>query len=867
MSDKARQKPWDDPAEIGVDNEPTLQNSLNEDADTMHGKEKEQNEVVPSSRIAEEHTRKEEQITTRPTLRASVSSFAAPTRASEAKKNEKIELAQFIKKGSLGKELPGWTSSAIPLQPASVPVGRHPSLKRHSIPRPNLAKDHAGTAEFSSRIEKRRETRSQSLVSAVSDGSAEEEEIGERLEEPRVIENEALEKQLPEQQTQVEEEVQKEEEPLVHDEKELGEMEASPKKEPPEYHIEESEVELEVSQEPSSTLIGDSTALALEEVHVKIPESQIETPQDQVESMSQSITKEDGTGTAVISADNNDTALDEIAAEKEELRHELAQAEAQRDEAMRQCETVQQDLETVKDDTKKLKEENNKLITQLRESQNLIAARNAREPNLPALEAIEAENRRLRMAVDKKEKERSDANACCRNLDDQLRDAQEKLSHQVTSIKQLCHIFDAMSRTVSRGEDIPLPHTQALNEGLAQASEIETLKIKITLLVKTFGEDLKKEQNKNRELERQVADLKYEITQLDKSLVAQKRELLIPSLQSPLLSPEMTLDRNEFKDYYQQERQKRKEVELELSKAEKLLSHLHPKNEKLQSDLAKAQEELANLRPKADRLEKVAEGWKEDSEEKKSQLEKRTDAFETSSNQQRQETLKYIRDYYRKIKDEAYWEVEGLHKKLATEEESRRAIERDFAQAKVENARLADGVTRLRKMNKKRNADIGKIQESIVYGEGFPDLSDEDYSSSSASTSTSSSPTNPLDRVRRRVPIPRCHLPTAINARNAKIAAYMQELQNVREQELFNVSAKPSTFFNHRIDMGRKDIMEKVREWKMGDSYPPKKPEWGEVRRKSAWERWDGETWAKECAQGNDIEMLKKCGLWNEAWD
>jgi len=41
----------------------------------------------------------------------------------------------------------------------------------------------------------------------------------------------------------------------------------------------------------------------------------------------------------------------------------------------------------------------------------------------------------------------------------------------------------------------------------------------------------------------------------------------------------------------------------------------------------------------------------------------------------------------------------------------------------------------------------------------------------------------------------------------------------------------------------------------------------GELRRRSAWERWNGENWAKEFAQGNEVDILKRSGLWNEAWD
>ena len=222
MSDKARQESRDDPSQIDGDNKPTSLFSLDEEADSMHGKEKEKNGDTPSSRAIEEHTRREEYNTPRSSLRSNVSSFAAPTKASEAKKNEKIELAQFVKKPSLGKELPGWTGRNIQSQTPSVPVSPRPSLNRHPTTGSPSPKNHDRISGTSSRMEKHRGTRSQNLVFGVSDEEEEEEDVGVRLEELPVIENEALEEASSKQRTQVEEEeVQKEKDPLIHEEEEL----------------------------------------------------------------------------------------------------------------------------------------------------------------------------------------------------------------------------------------------------------------------------------------------------------------------------------------------------------------------------------------------------------------------------------------------------------------------------------------------------------------------------------------------------------------------------------------------------------------------------------------------------------------------
>jgi chromosome segregation ATPase len=630
--------------------------------------------------------------------------------------------------------------------------------------------------------------------------------------------------------------------------------------------VEESSAEFKEPQEQKSPLAKDITAWISQGSRVTDLEVQVATTQGHIESESRNGTEADKKGSVVISTNIDDIALGKTTADMEELEAGLEDAKRQRDDAMMQRETVQRDLQTVKDDAKKLQQKHNKLIVQLQHSEELIAARNVREPNLPAFEAVEAENKRLQVAVDKTRLELNNANACCENLDDQLRNAQEKLNSQETSIKELCEIVDLVSQSMSQGVDIPVPQSEELSQSLVQASEIERLRIKIAQLIGGYGKDFKKWQEKNEELERQIADQGSEISRLEKTMDIQRRELLHPDLQSPMFPQAMQMDRDEFQQYYESERLKRKGAEQELAKAKKLLSHIHPENEKLQSDLTNAQEELADLRSKAEKLEQDVKGWKQDSEEKNSQLEERTRAFEASTDQQNQETLRYIKEYHKKTKDETYWDVQGLQKKLAALDEERIGLKRAFKQAKMDIARLGDYVTRLRKRNKARDAHIGNVQQAFMRGEEFPTLESDDDTSSSTSASTILSLTHPLDRVNRPPHIPRCHLPTAIGARNAVIATYHQELEELREQELFIVIVKPPVSTKNKNGIAYNEIMERVREWKMGSSYSPRKLGWGELRRKSPWERWDGETWAKEFATGKDVDVLKERGLWHETW-
>jgi peptidoglycan hydrolase CwlO-like protein len=880
MSDKARQSSLEE-SQVSEGDDLSLPKSLDREADEVHGKEKRMNEETPSGSVVEEYIHKE-QTRARPLLRSDVSSFAAPTKASEAKKNEKIELAQFVKKTSSIKEPPGRLGFATQWQSASIPNDRRPSLQQRSVTNSTHTKDddHAvgSSLPLRGRPAKRHDgTRSGSLSSARSDRSSEE-EIGEKNEgtptletelkeeQPEVQKEEKLEaeviEQLPEEQAE-EDEVQADSESSAQEEKELEEVEkVLTNEEPLESCVEETKAEFDESQQQEPHLTKDVATLPSQENHGKNPEVQATIPRDQIISISRRSTDEDKGGRVGTLADIENAVLGKVVAEKEELQAILKETEKQR-------EAVEQDLQSMKENAEKLKQEHDILVTQLRESQELIEARNTREPNLPPLEAVEAENKRLQLAINKTQKDFSEANACCKNLDDQLKEVQEKQMSQETSIKELCGFVDLVSQSMDQGVDIGAPKPDELPQDLTLLPNIEKLQVKIAQLFGRYCADDKKWRDKNEELQRELADKESEIARLEKTMDYQQKELLSPGLQSPMFLPSAQTDKPGFKEFYQQERSKRKGLEQELAQVRKLLSDLQPEHETLQSNLDKAQEELADLRPKVDKLEGDARGWRQDSEEKTSQLEERTRAFETSSDQQKQETLRYIKDYYNKTKDKTYWEVQGLQKKLGELDEERVTLKRAFERAKVENARLGDGVTRLRKSNQARDTHIGDIQQAFIYGQEFPTLPpDDDDISSPTSTSTTSPLDHPLEFIRRPPPIPRCHLPTAINAREATIAAFRENLDKEREQELFNVSVKPSAPAKKwKSDVGRDEIMEKVRKWKMGSSYPPGKPGWSELRRKSAWERWDGETWAKEAAVGKDVDVLKERGLWKEAWD
>ncbi|KAI4708390.1 hypothetical protein J4E89_007014 [Alternaria sp. Ai002NY15] len=682
----------------------------------------------------------------------------------------------------------------------------------------------------------------------------------EDLEEDK-LQEEMLEKQAHEQVSEPQEELTIQEQGQPYDLEDLLVQE-----EPQEHHDEDPSPDVQASQERESPLTQDDTAAVSQEDHVENVEIQAAAPQDQIKSVSPHGNEE------------NPIVPPEIVAEIQELQIKRQKVEEERDEAMRQRETVLQELQTVKEEATNLKQEYEKLSIQLRESEAKIAARNAREPGLPPLEEVEAENKKLRASVERtrlelqaKKTEAEDATAACKSFDDSLREVDEKLRNNQESIRTLCEVVNQVAENLPVISKCETKELDAVFLSLSQDDETGKLRGEFLRLIKNFNGNFKELREQIEDLKREVAEKEYEINSLGKTIEIERKGLLSPGLPSP---HPMQPGKNEWEQYYEREKKKRRDAESELAKAKKLLSQLQPENEKLQSDLTEAQQELAELRPKNDQLEMEAKTWKEELEENKAQFEQRSLAFEANMSEQQLEQFRYIRDYYKKVKDQAHWEVQGLQQKLSVADQARVVLQRDYKREQGVNTRLEDAVIKLRKSVKARDIHIGKTEQAFMREAPFPIRSpstsgsrtpDSDISSSTSPSSVSDW-THPLERVKRPPLIPRCHLPAAIQAREARLDTYKRELEEAREVEIFKASVKPrgSTARGGTIAT---DIMDQVRKSGMGSLYPVEKTGWLDTSWKGAWERWDGNYWAMEFAKGKQVDFLKKVGVWREDWN
>ncbi|KAI4946061.1 hypothetical protein J4E91_007504 [Alternaria rosae] len=879
MTDQNRPMSSADISQTSENYEAALPKSLDEPG-AIHETEQEQHD---------EPAYKEMQQTIRPPTRTNASSFAAPTRASEAKKNEKVELAHRPGSAMRQHSTSGFGSRpqsrqrwgvSTPMEDRGGEDEVDDEEEVNDVDENEVDVDNDDSSQFDSDVEdegsgeEEGEEEENRAASILEGKELEGKPLGKKYLERNKLEEEELEKQAQEKVSEPEEELTTQEEGQPYDLEDLLAQE-----EPQENHVEDSNPDVQELQQRESPLTQDDTAPVSQEDHVKNVETQVAAPQDRIESTSSPGHDEgDKNNVTTISEDVNNVAPAEIVAKVGRLEVEIQKVEEQRDEAMKQRETVQQELVTAKEHAEKLKQERDELSDQLREGEAKIAARNAREPGLPPLEAVEAENKTLRMAINttksrlkENEIELRDARETCKQLDDNLTEAEEKIKNNEESIRTLYEIVDKIAENLPEVANFPDSELDGIFQSMGQDTEIGRLRANFLKLIKRVNGNSRELKKQKEDLNRQLVEERFENARLEKAMDIERTGLLSPGSQSPR---DMHMSKNEWEQYYKRERQRRQGVEQELAKAKKQLSQLQPENEKLQSDLTMAEEELAELRPKNDKLEMEAKGWREELEENKVQFEQRSLAFETNISEQQRENFRYIRDYYKKVKDQAHWEVRGLQQKLSVAERASEALKRDYKREQVVNIRLEDAIIRLRKSIKARDIHIAKTEQAFMREAPFPIRSPStsgsrtpnSNTSSSTSTSSISDWTHPLDRINRPPPIPRCHLPAAIQAREARMKTYKQELEGAREAEVFMLNVRPheSTAKGGSSTIA---IMEQVRKRKMGSLYPAGKTGWADLRWNAVWERWDGNDWAREYAKGKEVDFLRKVGLWREDWD
>jgi chromosome segregation ATPase len=821
-----------------------------------------------------------EQDTTRP-------QYANPTKASKAKRNEKIELPFTMKKTLTLKEPPTSRPGTALRQQRSVSVlgSRRPSLLRMGSAiefgkkQDDAASERSAASSVTSRKGKghRRDMRSRSLTAA---DIAYANQDGPFLSTIPNIPITISSAPAPGTTTY-------EDEPFTIERwrQEDDEREAVPlgqKDRPETPNLEEPLAPLMRQKHKSEPeLMAQSREQQLEYM-----DTSVSKPEKQIESETQDSRVED-------KGKNDDIVLGKVVSERdalkdqlkaadvdnEALKTQLKAAEKQRDESEDHLSRTQVELQTCIDRGENLKWKHDKL-------QKQIAALEDREPILQSSAAAAAENKRHRVVIQDLERKIAETSAEIKtkeedekNLKECIDQIQDELNEVNKTLEELKTYNDTLSRIVdeiTQSESIDFVQLDKVISSLPTNSNASDLHTKVSTLIQHFAESKRILVNTQQDQQRQIADKEDKIDELKKGMAAWEQEhnsfssplssgLPSPGLLSPL-SPNQA-DRDSFEKLFNDERRKRKAAEEKLAEVEANAkkthsSQLQEQNAKHQTELTSAQEELTTLRKKADELEKLSKQWQGEVEDTKEELLKRTDNFTKTIAQQQREVYTHVQEYHKKTQDSAHWEVQGLQKKLAAVEADLADTKKRFDQIKSDSEHREHHIKGLEQDQRVRIAHLGNVEQAHYRGEKLPSLppvKSEANDVARSPTSSSSTPWPPNPHSITTPVIPACLLPAAMDRRKADLEKYSEDLKLAREKEVleFVVKAPPPDKFAHD------DIIEKLKKWKLGNLYPPEKQGWDAYKAKSAWERWQGAKWMElSTISRRDEQALRKRGLW-----
>jgi hypothetical protein len=828
-----------------------------------------------------------EQDTTRP-------QYANPTKASEAKRNEKIDLPFTMKKKLTLKGPPtSRPGTALRQQrSASVLDSRRPSPRRTgsavvSGNKPDdAASDRSAASSVTSNKRKghRRDMRSRSLTAAdVAYANQDVPFLSRTPNIPITVSSASA----PGTTTY-------EDEPFTIERwrQEDDEGEAVPlgqEDRPKTPRLEEPLAPLmrqKHKSEPELTAQSRDQQLEYMDTSVSKPEKHIEseTQDSRVEDKGKS---DDIVLGKVVS--ERDALKDQLKAadvDKEALKTQLKAAEKQRDESEDHLSTTQVELQTCKDHRENLKRKHDKLQGEVKELQKQIAALEDREPRLQSSAAVAAENKRHRVAIQDLERKIAETGEELKTKEEDEKNRREEtnqisaeLSEANQTLKELRKDNDTLSGIIDKitqSGSIDSLQLGKVISSLPTNSNASDLHTKVSTLIQHFAKSNQILEDTQQDQQRQIADKEYTISELARAIVAQEQKenssssplssgLPSPGLLSPL-SP-IQADRDSFEKLFNDERRKRKAAEEKLTEIEANAKKTHSsllqqQDSELQTELTNAQEELTTLRKKADELETLSKQWKGEVEEAKFELLERTRNFDKSIAQQQREVYTHVQEYHKKTQNSAHWEVQGLQKKLAAVEADLADTKKRFDQIKSDSEHREHHIKGLEQDQRVRIAHLNHVEQAHYRGEklpGLPPVKSEPNDVARSPTLSSSTPWPPNPHSIPIPVIPACLLPAAIDRRKADLEKYKEGLKLAREEEVldFIVKAPPPNKFAHD------DIMEKLRKWKLGNLYPPEKQGWDACKAKSAWERWQGAKWMEQSTiSRRDEQALRKRGLW-----
>ncbi|KAH7388814.1 hypothetical protein BKA66DRAFT_548524 [Pyrenochaeta sp. MPI-SDFR-AT-0127] len=235
------------------------------------------------------------------------------------------------------------------------------------------------------------------------------------------------------------------------------------------------------------------------------------------------------------------------------------------------------------------------------------------------------------------------------------------------------------------------------------------------------------------------------------------------------------------------------------------------------------------LREQVDKHREQAQQWKDEWEKVKTEREQRITGFEKLIEEQQNEMLVSIRKYQEKTRDPKHWCLESLQKTVEALETKLEATNNAFEHTKRHKDMLENDIARLMDNNMRNERHINHLQTAASRRDAYPAFGNitffspergEYFPESSNSSLTPSS----TEKADNRPLKPRCNLPEENKRHDTIIANFRKDQPKQRDEQ-------------NALD----DIMEKIRDCKVGTRCPPAAVEWPKSVKKNVKERQDAD--------------------------
>ncbi|EUC47534.1 hypothetical protein COCMIDRAFT_24557 [Bipolaris oryzae ATCC 44560] len=449
------------------------------------------------------------------------------------------------------------------------------------------------------------------------------------------------------------------------------------------------------------------------------------------------------------------------------------------------------ELETWKQDYDALSAKYRKLEGQIKTEASQEEATETENKKLGAI-VVEKENEIAKMEtkLKRKDNELVDMTQHAANIEEEALEGNKKLTRLQKSVCDMGQVIAWWIQISFKGTAIDPNDLNQVIQDCADDDETNEVLLHVRQFVKMIVE-------KNGNLERQLEDKKYEITNIKKAIEEQSYEevpptpgLMLPT--NPLYSSE------KIEALYKEERAKRIFAEKKLKAfitEDKQYSRLQKAQQDLHSQLADLQGQITLLTQQAEDSQHLASDWKSEVALKQTELELRTQEFEAALDEKDKEILTYISAYHAFTSDPAARAPAALHAKISALESDYAYMQKLYHRASTSDDKKRGTIARLERKLRLAIAYTTDMQQAVYARRKFPPppdygrIDDEEFESESElddedAVEMEMEPPRFTARPRK---VPRYLMEPAMGKRRVEVERYKEELRVKREKEVLGL--------------------------------------------------------------------------------